>query len=151
MCYPDFLTGQDYSQAHSKIVLEGDRGGALIPDFVLEPFERDALCDLLENKRPGDRVFVLKKNRPRFSAAVFEAIAQLRQYSSYFEEKKNRDRIHSRYGLNLFRPRMFVVLGRSGDADLLAVRKAEAQVPDVTVRSYDQILERVKRRFATGY
>lgn len=38
--YPQFILNDEYKAAHSKIVLERDTDGPLIPDFVLEPANR---------------------------------------------------------------------------------------------------------------
>ncbi len=144
--HPEFILDEEYRRAHSKIVLERPEDGDLIPDFVLEPYEKDEICDLLELKKPSARVFVLKKNRFRFSAEVMEAAAQLREYSLYFDERENRNILHRKYGLVSYRPRMFVILGRAGDVDPIALRRAELNMPDLTVRTYDNVLKRMKRK-----
>jgi hypothetical protein len=142
---PEFILTGDYKAAHSKIVL--DRADApLVPDFLLEPVDQGALCDLLELKRPDARLFVLKKNRLRFSAAVFEAVAQLREYSRYFDEQRNREYIKRQYGLTAFKPRMFLILGRSGDVDPMIRRIAEQDVPEIVLRTYDDLLARIRGR-----
>lgn len=142
---PEFILTNDYKAAHSKIVL--DRTDApLIPDFMLEPVDQGSLCDLLELKRPDTRLFVLKKNRLRFSAAVFEAVAQLREYSRYFDEQHNREFVRQHYGLTAFKPRMFLILGRSGDVDPMIRRVAEQDLPEVVLRTYDDLLARIRGR-----
>ncbi|HEX2093878.1 MAG TPA: Shedu anti-phage system protein SduA domain-containing protein, partial [Longimicrobiaceae bacterium] len=138
--HPDFILNDDYKQAHSKVVLERVDGGPLIPDFFLEPFGKNALCDLLELKTPSASAYVLKKNRMRFSAAVFEAAAQLREYSRYFDEGSHRQRLQERYGLEAYKPRMFIILGRTGKVNPLDLRSAELDLPGVTLRSFDAIL-----------
>lgn len=143
---PHFILNEQYKQAHSKIVLQRDEEGDLIPDFILEPLDRDALCDILEIKNPGAKVFVLKKNRPRFSAAVFEAAAQLRKYTRYFEESYHRERIKELYGLKAFRPRMFLILGRTADVDPIVRREIEEDIPGITLQTYDDVLKRMKRK-----
>ena len=100
---PEFILNDDYKKAHGHIVLSREDGSSLIPDFVLEP-SGGLLCDLLELKLPNAEIFALKKNRARFSAAVFEACSQLREYSRYFEEEHYRKVIHEKFGLLLYRP-----------------------------------------------
>ena len=111
---PDFILNDEYKKAHPHIVLTKDEGESLIPDFVLEPVDQNSLCDLLELKLPTVPIFVLQKRRMRFSAAVLEACAQLREYSNFFEEEKYRKIINERYGLLTYRPKMFVIIGRRG-------------------------------------
>lgn len=144
--HPDFILNDEYKSAHSKVVLERDDRETLIPDFVLEPYNQQGFCDLLELKTPDARTYVLKKNRSRFSSAVFEAVAQLREYSRYFDEEHHRDRIEQKYGLRAYKPRMFVILGRRGSIDPLAARAAEQDAPGLVLRTFDDILERMQGR-----
>jgi CheY-like chemotaxis protein len=143
---PDFILSEDYSRAHAHIVLTKEDGAQLIPDFVLEPFEQTSLCDLLELKLPTAQIFVLKKNRVRFSAAVSEACAQLREYSLFFDETRNRDVVKAKYGLLSFRPKMFVIIGRRGQVDPINFRQAECDFPGLQLRTYDAIVDRMKAR-----
>lgn len=146
--YPDFLLTDDYCRAHSKVTLELEDASVLIPDFVLEPVGQGRLCDLLELKLPSARLEVLQSRRKRFTAAVMEACAQLRTYRDFFEEVANRDRFRARYGLDAFRPRLYVIIGRRGEVDPLQWRRIEGDVPALQVRTYDDILDRAKYRLA---
>jgi hypothetical protein len=89
---------------------------------------------------------VLKKNRFRFSAAVTEAVAQLREYGLFFDEAANRRRIEEEYGLLAYKPRLFLVLGRRAKVSPIEARKVQLDLPGVTLRTYDDVLERMKRR-----
>ena len=89
--HPEFILDDFYKCAHSKIVLENKEDKKLIPDFILEPYDQSRLCDILDLKLPTEKVWIPKKNRPRFSSAVMEACAQFREYSNYFDQDDNRD------------------------------------------------------------
>jgi lysine biosynthesis protein LysW len=143
---PAFILSDEYKKAHPHIVLTKDDGEKLIPDFALEPFDQNALCDLLELKLPTTEVFVLKQRRMRFSASVMEACAQLREYSMFFDEEKNRITVRDKYGLLAFKPRMFVIIGRRGNVSPIEVRKIEADLPNLHLRTYDDLVDRVKFR-----
>lgn len=143
---PWFILSDEYKEAHSHIVLASDNSETLIPDFVLEPIEKNALCDLLELKLPSAPVYVLQRRRMRFSAAVLEACAQLRTYSQFFDEERNRKCIEERYGLLAYRPKLFVIIGRRGNLNPIEVRKIESDIPNLTLRTYDDVLNRVKFR-----
>jgi|HubBroStandDraft_2_1064218.scaffolds.fasta_scaffold23518_3 thioredoxin len=145
--HPDFIINDDYRGVHSQIVLERSGSRKLIPDFVLEPYNSNSLCDILELKRPDAGLFVDKKNRPRFSAAVFEAVAQLREYQEYFELEEHRKLVERYYGLKLFRPRLILVIGRRGTLSPLQFKKAQGDFPTVTIQTYDDLLEKFKRKF----
>ena len=144
--HQEFILNDEYKKAHSKIVLERFTDETLIPDFVLEPFEKDALSDLLELKIPTANIFVLKKNRIRFSAAVFDACAQLREYHLYFDEEKNRSRIKEKYKLSFLKPKMFLIIGRKGKVNPIEARHAEQDVPNLVLKTYDDVLNRMKNK-----
>ncbi|MCP4581979.1 MAG: DUF4263 domain-containing protein [candidate division Zixibacteria bacterium] len=142
--YPDFILGEGYGNLHSKIVLENTKGENLIPDFMLEPADTSKLCDILELKKPSQKIYIFKKNRIRFSAAVLEAAAQLRTYGSYFEDSKQRDNIYKQYGLLAYKPRLFVIIGRTGEIDPILRKQIDSDVPSLILRTYDDILARMK-------
>ncbi len=142
---PKLILNDEYKKAHAHITLAGEES-PLIPDFLLEPWDQNALVDILDLKLPTTNIFVLKKSRMRYSAAVMEACAQLREYNQYFDDKENRQRIYREYGLLAFKPKMIVIIGRRGDVDPIAVRKIQSDVPQLVLRTYDDILERAKVR-----
>jgi len=142
----DFILNDEYKEAHPHVVLSRNRGEPLIPDFVLEPISGE-LCDVLELKLPSTPIFNLKKNRMRYSAAVAEAAAQLREYGRYFEEENNRNAVLERYGLRAYRPKMLVIIGRrSTKVDPLDERSVQTDRPDLHLRTYDDIIIRMKWR-----
>jgi hypothetical protein len=141
---PYLITGDDYSSAHPHVVLEREDRGPLVPDFLLEPLNQAGLCDLLELKLPKSKLFVERKNRNRMSAAVAEACAQLRTYRDYFESQENRERVRKAYGFNVFRPNMYVVIGRRGSIPPMEIRAAEADMPLLRIKTYDDLLDRAR-------
>ena len=143
---PDFILNDGYKKAYSHVVLSRIDAEALIPDFVLEPMDQFHLCDLLDLKLPTAKIFVQKKRRKRFSAAVFEACAQLREYSLYFDEKRNQDLVFRHYGLRAYKPKMFVVIGRRGNINPFDFRRMETDVPNLLLYTYDDIINRMKSK-----
>ena len=143
---PDFILNDQYKKAHPHIILTSEDGQVLIPDFVLEPIDCSSLCDMLELKLPSAPVFVLKKNRERFSAAVIEARAQLLEYRRFFDEKRHQGTIYEKYGLRAWLPKMFLIIGRLGTVNPYTKRKIESAEPDLHLLTYDDILNRVKSR-----
>jgi hypothetical protein len=141
-----FILNDEYRRAHSHLVLARNDRGPLVPDFVLEPFNQQALCDLLELKLPSAKIFKLQKNRPRFASGVLEACAQLREYSIYFDEASNRRAIYNKYGLRAFRPKMFVIIGRRGKVDPIEVRRMESDLPNLHLLTYDDLIDRFKAK-----
>jgi len=143
---PEFILNDEYKKAHPKVVLEKKKDGSLVPDFILEPYNIERLCDVLDLKLPSAKVWILKKNRPRFSQSVFDAIAQLREYSQFFDEEENRMSILNKYGLISYRPKLFVIIGRKGKVDPLVRRRIEVGFHDVAVFTYDDIIERIRQK-----
>jgi len=145
---PAFLLQEGHVRARPHLALEGEPDGSnMIPDFFLEPEEQDGFADVLEIKLPSSGVFVKKQSRLRYSAAVTEACAQLREYGAYFDEKTNREAMRKKYGLWAYRPRLFLIIGRRESVDPLAARRAEdVLVRGLEIRTYDDLLDRVKRR-----
>jgi Domain of unknown function (DUF4263) len=112
----------------------------------LEPFDQNSMCDILDIKLPSLKVWILKKNRPRFSQAVSEACAQLRVYSNFFEEEKNRLKTLEKYGLLAYRPRLFVIIGRKGEISPIIKRSIELSISDVTIQTYDDVVLKMKKK-----
>jgi cold shock CspA family protein len=144
--HKNFILNDDHKDAHPHIILTEDDGESFIPDFILEPLHQNSLCDLLELKLPTAQIFVLKKKRMRFSAAVLEACAQLREYSIYFDEEKNRRKIQEDHGLLAFKPRCFLIIGRRGEVNPIDVRKMESDFPNLNLRTYDDVITRTKAK-----
>jgi hypothetical protein len=148
--HEDFIKGAHHKRAHSHLVLQRDQKGPLIPDFVLEPVDQERFCDLLELKLPSANLFVMKADRERFSAALFEACAQLRAYRQYFDEERNRQSFKARYQLSAYRPHMVVIIGRRGTVNPLLARDLEDELPrQLHLRTYDDVLVRAKSRLAS--
>nr|WP_236017537.1 Shedu anti-phage system protein SduA domain-containing protein [Roseivirga sp. E12] len=144
---PDFLLFNDnYHKLRSKIVLESTEGN-LIPDFVLEPYD-DYYSDLVELKLPTKKIFSgTNKNRIKYSQNVAEGIAQLRTYSNYFQDSNNRNIVKSKYDIEIYKPTMYLIIGRTTDLDPAIKKDVNYELPDnYEVISYDQILNRYERK-----
>jgi cold shock CspA family protein len=155
--HPEFLLTEEHYAAHPHVVLEGDRHkGRLIPDFILEPLKQGALSDILEVKLPSAPLYVQKANRARFSSAVFEACAQLREYSAFFDRSENRERIALAYnGLQLYRPNLFLIIGRTSGICPVVERRIQSDIGlPLHLRTYDDVMlrmrERVRRQERSG-
>jgi hypothetical protein len=140
--HAEFLTAYQYADAHPHLVLARENEGPLIPDFLLEPFDQNGLADLLELKLPNVPIVVGTKDRRRLSAKVAEAVAQLHTYGDYFDDPRNIASFRERYGLTVYRPRMFVLIGRRPALDPIVMRRLEG---DVTLWTYDDIIDRARR------
>lgn len=146
--HPELLAGIDYRQIHPQLVLVGEEGPSLIPDFILEPID-STFCDLLELKLPYESLVVRLQNgsRTRFRSTVNEAVSQMNEYRRYFESSRNRECFHSRYGLKAYNPKMILVIGRRHHfkSDIQR-RELCALLPrDFDLWTYDDVLARAQR------
>lgn len=142
---PHFLAGVEYDEVvpHPMLVREGD--GPLIPDFMLAPAAGAA--DVLDLKLPGVNLTAGTKDRQRMSRHVADAVAQVREYGAYFEAAAGREHLKATYGLDAYRPKLTVVIGRtSRSSDPLQLRRLWDDLPGKTdVLTYDDLLSRAKR------
>ncbi len=144
---PKFIINDEYKEVYPHIILEIESGN-LIPDFVLESYENNRLADILELKLPYEKIFIKRKNRIRYSAAVIEAAAQLREYSAFFDESIHRRKIKEKYGLELYCPKMIVVIGRNENISPILAKRASSDLSQLDLKTYDQIIQRMKRKIS---
>ncbi len=142
---PNFILNDEYKKAHPHIVLAKDNNRKLIPDFVLEPVNQSEFCDLLELKLPTAQIYVMKKNREHFSSAITEAVAQLRTYANFFNEEKNRNNFQKKYPyLKIYKPRMFLIIGRQTNENSFIKREIQDANPQLILKNFDELLARMK-------
>lgn len=80
-------------------------------------------------------------------AWAMTARAQLLEYRDWFEEKANRKKLIDKIGMEIFRPRLAVVIGRSTEFDCgIDRQKLSARNPEIDVVTYDDILAYAKKR-----
>lgn len=143
---PNFLKGLNYQNIYPQLVLERDDDGALIPDFILEPFD-GAFCDILDIKLPKQKLLVGGKDRGQLAAGLHEVAAQLREYAAYFEQEKYRQFVRDKYGLKVYRPRLIAVIGR----DIMQMteeqfRRAMTAYDNLQFMTFDELLLHAKNR-----
>ena len=95
----------------------------------------------LDLKLPTENLIVGKKDRLHFSAAVHNAIAQVREYRDYFEVPQNRQKVLGKYGLTAYRPTAAIIIGR--DPENVSEEKlkqiSEANPSYLKILTYDQL------------
>lgn len=146
--YSHFLRLWDFRQVHPQVYLTREDDGPLIPDFVLvDPtVNRATIVDL---KLPTSKPIVARRNRERFSSMIEEARAQLLEYSEWFDDRRNRQSVKDRFGLEIYRPRLAMIIGRTiGEQSEFQQQKVRSRISDVDVVTYDEVIERARRRLA---
>jgi deoxycytidine triphosphate deaminase len=134
------LFSHEYIEVKPQIILQLQDGNTLRPDFFLKPIT-GSLWDILEIKKPMERIVVEKKNRRRVSMAVYEAIAQLRTYASYFDEAVNRHWVNDSHGVNSYKPQLILLIGqRTGIGDPIVERDIRIALSGVRLVTYEELV-----------
>jgi thioredoxin len=143
--HPDIILGGEYKAAHPQVLLRRDGRQSLQPDFVLEPISGE-LADIVDIEPAQNDAITEVDGVAELTDVVIQACARLRDYRDHFEEEQHRIEIEDEHGIRVFRPRMFVVIGRSGQTDALTQRRLETQLTDVTLRTWDDVLKVARER-----
>ena len=144
--HPEFLLALgDYSNLHSQLILHEETGEKLIPDFFLEKFDSD-FCDILDLKKANVALVREQPRRHRFRDAVMEAVAQLGVYRDWFDDKQNREKFHSRYGLKAFRPKVVVIIGRANSFydEMERIRLLDHLPRWIRLHTYDEVVQKAR-------
>lgn len=142
---PEFLRFHQHSQVYPQIQLTSDEGNVLVPDFFL--LAGKGSLDICDIKLPSVKITSGRRNRRRFSAAVYEGVAQLRTYRNYFDDPQHRADFSQRLGVACYKPRLFLAIGRSKDFNNgIERRDCELDFSDVEVITYDDLLTTARER-----
>lgn len=144
--HPYFFRKWDYRDIYPHVYLTREDEGPLIPDFVLvDPEMHKAM--LLELKLPSAKIVTRKPNRVRFSSSIDEARSQLLEYKDWFEDSSNRNKLKERVGMEIYRPRMGVIIGSNQEFRSVVERQKLAdRYPDIEVVTYEDIVKFSQRR-----
>lgn len=143
--HPEVLPLGDIKSAHPHLILRDvNRGTELVPDFILQPLHPNRLPHLLELKLPRAAPFVgLGSQRPYLSADFRKAHAQLTDYQEFFNAPTNREWFHDKYGFQMFRPEMILIMGRNVRLGPIERKKLNSELD---LWTFDEVLENAKRR-----
>jgi hypothetical protein len=139
---PAFLCLATHWRLFPRVIMENTDGRKLIPDFLLERVT-DNYCDILDIKLPQKRILTGVNARKRFTAAVYDAIAQVRDYREYFEDAGNREEVKRKYGLSVYKPNIMVLIGSDNYIEREELIKIRAQHMDIEIITYDDLLRQV--------
>lgn len=141
-----FFSMWNFTDIYPHVYLTREDQGPLIPDFILvsRELQRATIVDL---KLPKGKTVIHKQNRDRFSAAVEEARNQLLEYRDWFEDFSNRQRLKDKLGMEVYRPRLGVIIGTTQEfRNLMERQKLTSRYPDIEVVTYDDVLANAQRR-----
>jgi hypothetical protein len=129
--------------SHARI---GDGPGRRELDFVERPYVNRALPEtwwIVEIKRAFPTLLAdLKRGEPRLAAALMRAVRQVRAYKQLIEDPHNRENVLKALGSIPQDARIAVLIGRRPkDYGEILDRQFARAVPDVTLTTYDDLLE----------
>jgi hypothetical protein len=140
-----FLMWQ-HREVYTQVLLTRENDAHLVPDVILTDAALQR-ATVVELKLPRPKLIRRQRSRDRFAAAVKEARSQLLEYRDYFRDEKNRQRARELLNMDVYEPRLAVIIGRSSEfADAFDRQRLQATVPDVEIVTYDDLLIHAKRR-----
>jgi acyl carrier protein len=146
--YPELLAGDDYDVILPQAVIVNDEQQTWRSDFVLAPKNQYEFAKILELKMPGLEITNRSKSRHfSFSAKIWHALQQVRDYSRAFDNKNIRHRFKNAYGVDIFKPDLHLIAGRKWDIKIMdSMRELQRETP-VKIEDWDTALERLKRKY----
>ena len=117
------------------------------PDFLLRD-SSTTFWDILEIKPPNQNLVRGIVQRRRLSDAVMEGKAQLLEYQRYFNDEANRQWVRQKYGVDVFYPRLYLLIGHDSSFRNWAEKK-KLLIPEkeVEIITYDDLLRFAKLRW----
>jgi hypothetical protein len=142
---PKFLYVLDYDEIRPQVCLADESGDALKPDFFLKPVGK-RLWDILDIKLPNVNLVAGSANREGFSYNIHRGKSQLMNYADYFDNPENREKLRKITGIDCFKPRLTLLIGKKGNVNEELWNQIIAQErPFVNIVGYDELLERAKK------
>ena len=154
--HPHFIT-DDRGRAipHPNLPIEAGREKD-VPDFAVTPFltvPRDTDFEIIEIKRADARLIAQQRARVRkFSAAVRFGIDQLREVKRNMQNPANDQAVARALGRPVRHPRLGLIIGRTpSDEDVTIMDEQQAYDMDVSITTWDQIVERKARQLPPDF
>ena len=147
--YPHFLRKWDHREVHPHVCLTRGESGPLIPDFILtnKSAQDAAILDIKRTLGGRKKLIRRQDNRVRFTDAIQESCAQLRTYRRWFEVPDNRQMLGSKVGMEIYNPRLIVIIGRASEfTDEIERATLRADNPDIEIVTYDDIHRHARDR-----
>lgn len=120
---------------------------AIRPDFFISKGNR---VDIVEFKLPDlnvNNTVVGKTNRETFCSKLNSYISQTRVYATYFDDPNNRKWVKEKYGLDIYKPRRILVVGRRSDFPVDEWREIVADHRDLEIMTFDDLIDGVVAQF----
>lgn len=115
----------------------------LIPDFFVETSNNYA--DIIDFKLPSTKNMIVGiENREHFSSKINEYISQIENYRDFFEDTINRDWVYSKYDIKVFKPTIYLIIGRRNDFENAEWKRIESRFHNLFIKNYDDLIDIAK-------
>ena len=95
---PLLLGSLGYGELYHQVVLPRPGAADLRPDIIAEPVGSE-WAEVVELKLPHEPILIGRPDRAQLAAGLAQAVAQLREYSAYFEDRTAASAIEARGAL----------------------------------------------------
>lgn len=116
------------------------------PDFFIK---RPHRVDIVEFKLPTMKSssIVGKENRESFCAQLSSYVSQTRTYANYFDDSQNRSWVKETHGIDIYKPRRILIIGRRINFDREEWREIVADYNDFEIMTFDDLVDGVIAQF----
>ena len=144
--HPEFLYQNCFIDHWAEPQLKDANSGEIIkPDFILKSMmlpDRPWSWQVIDLKRHNVPLLSSRRFHAGLSHYVHRVVAQLRDYSEYFDNPANRHEVERRFGSFLAKPKLVAIIGRiPKDGQLEQFARLRSRLLDVSITTYDEILE----------
>ena len=147
--HKELLQGTEYDMVIPQAVITPeDHDTEWRLDFIARPIDQDNFAKIIEFKRP--QISLTKKTnfeQNPFASQLYESLQQLRRYARAFQSPNVQENFHERYKINVYRPDLHLIAGRSWDIELSDRFRDFIKDEQIYVENWDSALERLKRKF----
>jgi hypothetical protein len=145
----DWVLGSEFVQILEERPIDVEN----IADYLMEAY--DGFLDLVEIKRPEGKLRFWADARDHGNLVphteLVKAITQASRYIFEVEREANSQKFSERVGVRVVKPRCVLIYGRSdewNEAEREAYRVLNAGYSNLTIMTFDQVLERARRILA---
>ena len=145
--HPDVLTRAlgalrfEY-EPYLKWVAPGETQRAINPDLLIQrPDGGWDVYDLKTAALDSRNITKGKEQRRRFIDNVYEGLAQLAHYHDYFTHAENQRYVFEKYGMQVERPNLVLVVGTLDNASPREVVEASRMLNGIALIDYDTLMQ----------
>lgn len=146
--HSELLLGDDYDVVLPQAVITYDDENSWKSDFVLTPCNQNDFAKILELKIPKMNIMNRQKSgHTKFSAKLWDAIQQIKDYKRAFDNKNVRERFKCKYNVDVYKPDLHIIAGRNSNfyesIEFLDLQREQ----NIKIETWDMALERLRKKY----